>query len=51
MQHITEKQVEAIIVGFDGEKAFDSVRWDFLYRVLERLNSHETFIRTIQAMV
>lgn len=35
MQHIIEKRVEAIVLGLDAGKAFDSVRWDFLYRVLE----------------
>lgn len=35
MQHIIEKRVEAIVLGLDAEKAFDSVRLDFLYRVLE----------------
>lgn len=27
MQHIIEKRVEAIVLGLDAEKAFDSVRW------------------------
>lgn len=50
MQHVIEKRVEAMMVGMDAEKAFDSVRWDFLYKVLERFKFHETFIKTIQAL-
>lgn len=49
MQHII-KQVEATVVGLDAEKAFNSVRWDFLYRVLKQFNFHETLIKTLRAL-
>lgn len=36
MQHVIKNQIETVVVGIDAEKAFDSVEWDFVYRVLEQ---------------
>lgn len=43
MQHVIKNQIETIVVGIDAEKAFDSVGWDFLYKVLEQFHFHKTF--------
>jgi len=50
MQHIDEKKLEALIMGMDAEKAFDSVRWKFLFRVMKRFNFHDKCIKTIQTL-
>lgn len=50
MNHIKKNNVEAVILGLDAEKAFDSVDWSFLYRVLHTFNFHEQFVKTIEAL-
>lgn len=50
MQHIKDNHCKAIIMGMDAEKAFDSVRWEYLYKVLQKQNFHKTFIQTISAL-
>lgn len=50
MQHVIKNKIETVVVGIDAEKAFDSVGWDFLYKVLERFNFHKTFIKVIKAL-
>lgn len=50
MDHIQRNNIEAIVISVDAEKAFDSVRWVFLYRVLRRFGFHDTIIKTIQAL-
>ena len=45
-----KKLIESIILGLDAEKAFDSVRWDFLYVVLEQFGFYETFVKNIQSL-
>lgn len=47
MSHVKKHKTEAALVSLDAEKAFDSVRWSFLYKVLEKYGFHDNFIETI----
>ena len=48
IQNIIRKGLEGVVLGLDTIKV-DSVRWDFLYTVLEQFGFHETFIETIHS--
>lgn len=50
INHITESNLEAVLVGLDAEKAFDCVNWTFLFRILDTFGFHSSFIKTIQAL-
>lgn len=47
LNHIKQNKLEALFISLDAEKAFDSVRWPFLYKVLERFGIHPNFVRAI----
>lgn len=50
MQNIIKRGIEAVILGLDMEKAFDSVRWNFLYKVFEKCGFSKIFIKTIHLL-
>lgn len=50
MEQINRDRVQAVLVGLDAEKAFDSVRWLFLYKVLKTFGFHNKFILIIQSL-
>lgn len=50
LDQINKNKTSALIVGLDPEKAFDLVRWAFLYRVLGKFGFHEKFVKTIQSL-
>ena len=50
LSHIQEQNLQALLVSLDAEKAFDSVSWEFLYRVLEKFGFHTFFIKGISSL-
>ena len=50
LHHIQKNNTEACLVSIDAEKAFDSVSWPFLYKVLERFGLDNIFIRGIRTL-
>lgn len=50
INHIQKNKIEAMVISIDAEKSFDSVNWNFLYRVLHTFGFHENIIKTIQAL-
>lgn len=50
IEKVNKQKTKALIVGLDAEKAFDSVRWSFLYKVLAKFGFNKNFITLIQSL-
>ena len=43
-------KVKPMIVGLDVEKAFDTIKWEFLFEILGKMCFHDRFVRIIQTL-
>lgn len=50
IEHIKKHNLKAVLLSMDAEKAFDSVGWEFLYKVMEKFGFHQNFIRCIKTL-
>ena len=48
LDQTNKDKTESMIVGLDAEKAFDSVRWTFLYKVMGKFGFQEKFVGIIK---
>lgn len=50
IDHITKENTRAVGISLDAEKAFDSVRWEYLYLTLRRFGFKDEFISCINIL-
>ena len=50
MEYAKIKQIPGLMVAFDFEKAFDSLSWTFLFKVLKSLNFGKSFISCVSVL-
>lgn len=50
IEYIKKEKLRAIRLSMDAEKAFDSVGWGFLYKVMEKFGFHENFIKSVKTL-
>ena len=50
IRHINQNKIQAMMISLDAEKAFDSVRWKFLFSVMEKFGFNQVIINTLKAL-
>ena len=49
-EYCENNNIDGSLIFLDFEKAFDSVEWNFMYKVLEKFNFGKTFINWIKIL-
>ncbi len=49
-EHCDKFDVPGILLMLDFEKAFDSIEWNFMYKVLEKFNFGDNFIKWVKIL-
>lgn len=50
MRQVDKQKLETLVLSLDTEKAFDSVRWSFLYKMLLSFGFDKSIIETISGL-
>ena len=50
ISHINQNKIPAMLISVDAFKAFDSVRWKFLFSVMEKFGFNQVFIKTVESL-
>ena len=50
IEHVTKEKLDAVLISFDFEKAFDKVEWNILFEILHYFNFGDNIINMIKVL-